>query len=122
MKVSHTIKLETYSCQLTFVVTYDINMVCKDIYKKFKFKSDNDDYSESEGIVVSYDIGKYFLIIDLQYLSHNTIAHEIYHVVVRVTEERNIVDEEAQAWLDGHITGAIYKFLDKKKFKIKHGG
>jgi uncharacterized protein (DUF1499 family) len=96
-------------------------MECSKIYKKFKLNVEDED-GESEGMVISPDIDKYFLIIDLNYLSHNTLAHEIYHVVVRVTEERDIVDEEAQAWLAGHITGVIYKFLDKKKFQIKHGG
>ena len=69
----------------------------------------------------SPDIDKYFLLIDLKYLTYNTIAHEIYHAVVRVTEDRGIVDEEAQAWLCGHLTGTIHKFLDKKKLEIKHG-
>jgi len=29
--------------------------------------------------------------------------------------------EEAQAWLCGHLTEVIYKFLSKKKFEVKHG-
>jgi hypothetical protein len=32
-----------------------------------------------------------------------------------------VIDEEAQAWLVGHLSGEIYKFLDKKKLVIKHG-
>jgi hypothetical protein len=66
-------------------------------------------------------ITKYFLLIDSKYLSHNTIAHEIYHAVVGITEDRGITDEEAQSWLCGHITSVMYKFLEKKKFEIKHG-
>jgi hypothetical protein len=69
----------------------------------------------------SYDITNYYLIIDLKYLSYNTLAHELYHAVVRVTEDRDIVDEETQAWLAGHLTGTMYKFLEKKNLPIKHG-
>jgi hypothetical protein len=119
MKLSQTIKLETYSCQLTVVITDQIKLESKKIYKRFKLVYDDD--GESEGILITPDIDKYFLLIDIKYLTHNTLAHEIYHAVVRVTEERDVVDEEAQAWLSGHITGVIYKFLDKKKLEIKHG-
>lgn len=110
-----------YNCEVTFVVTDHLNTECKKIYENFKL-SDDDDDGESEGMVISPDIDKYFLMIDVKYLSHNTVAHEIYHTVVKVTEDRGIVDEEAQAWLCGHLTGVIYKFLDKRKLEIKHGG
>lgn len=122
MKSSRKIKLDTYNCEVTFTVTDKLQSEFKKIYKKFNIKHDDNDGSESEGVVLTPDIDKYFLIIDSNYLTHNTLAHEIYHVVVRVTEDRDIVDEEAQAWLAGHITGVIYKFLRTKKFQIKHGG
>jgi hypothetical protein len=121
MKNTTIIKLSTYSCELTFTVTDQMKAETSRIYKKFKLK-DEDDEGENEGIVIAPDIDKYFLLIDSKYLSHNTIAHEIYHAVVRVTEDRGVVDEEAQAWLCGHLTSVIYKFLGKKKFEIKHGG
>jgi hypothetical protein len=121
MKVTTTIKLETYSCELIFTATDQMKNDSEKIYRKYKIKVEDEDDGENEGILLSTDISKYFLLIDFKYLSHNTIAHEIYHAVVRVTEDRGIVDEEAQAWLCGHITGTIYKFLDKKKLQIKHG-
>lgn len=120
MKVNSTIKLQTYSCELIFIVTDQLKAETTKVYKKCKIKQE-DEEGENEGLVISPDISKYFLLIDLKYLSHNTIAHEIYHAVVRITEERGVSDEEAQAWLCGHLTGTIYKFLEKKNFTIKHG-
>jgi hypothetical protein len=120
MQYKATIKLQTYSCDVNFIVTDQMKIDSKKIYKKFDIKSE-DEEDENEGIVIHSDMTKYFLLIDLKYLSHNTIAHEIYHTVVLVTEDRGVKDEEAQAWLCGHLTGAIYKFLDKKKLQIKHG-
>jgi hypothetical protein len=102
------------------MVTDQLKVESQKIYKKFNLKLEDDD-GESEGILLTPDIDKYFLIIDVKYLSHNTIAHEIYHAVVRVTEDRGVVEEEAQAWLCGHLAGVVYKFLDKKKLEIKHG-
>jgi len=32
-----------------------------------------------------------------------------------------VIDEEAQAWLAGHLTAVTYKFIEKKKLVIKHG-
>jgi hypothetical protein len=121
MKLTATIKLPTYSCELLFIVTDQLKTESLKIYKKYKLKLDDDVDGENEGILLSPDLDKYFLIIDTKYLTHNTIAHEAYHAVVRVTEDRGISDEEAQAWLCGHITAVIYKFLDKKKLEIKHG-
>lgn len=121
MKSSQTIKLPTYSCSLLFIITDQLKAESEKIYKKHNLKLE-DDEGENEGILISPEIDRYFLLIDVKYLSHNTLAHEIYHAVVRVTEDRGVSDEEAQAWLCGHITGVIYKFLEKKKFEIKHGG
>lgn len=121
MKSSITIKLQTYSCDVVFIVTDQMKIDSNKVYKKYQIKPDEDDDGENEGILISSDVAKYFLLIDLKYLSHNTIAHETYHAVVRVTEDRGVVDEEAQSWVCGHLSGAIYKFLDKKKLQIKHG-
>lgn len=120
MKIKTTIKLPTYSCELMFIISDQLKAESNTIYKKYGLKQD-DEEGENEGILISADIDKYFLLIDTKYLTHNTIAHEIYHGVVRVTEDRGVSDEEAQAWLCGHITGAIYKFIEKKKLEIKHG-
>jgi len=120
MKSNTIIKLPTYSCQVIITITDQLRVESDKIYKKYKLTNE-DDEGENEGILISPEIDKYFLLIDIKYLSHNTIAHEIYHAVVRVTEDRGIVDEEAQAWLCGHITGVVYKFLEKKNFIIKHG-
>lgn len=121
MKIRRTIKLTTYSCELVFMVTDDIKLESNKIYKKYKLKNEDSESEENEGLLLNPDISKYFLIIDLKYLTHNTIAHEIYHAAARVTKHRGVIDEEAQAWLCGHLTAEVYKFLDKKKIKITHG-
>lgn len=120
MKVSTTIKLQTYSCELVVTITDTLKKESDRIYKKYKLSNEDED-GENEGLLITPSIAKYYLLIDTKYLSHNTIAHEMYHAVVRVTEDRGVSDEEAQAWLSGHLAGVIYKFLDKKKLEIKHG-
>jgi hypothetical protein len=112
-----TIKLNIYDCKVNFILSLDVN---KDIHKiskknKHPFTLDH----EVEGIVFYFNIGEYFIIINDDYLTHNTLAHEIYHLVIKVTEPRDITDEESQAWLCGKLTQDIYKFLEQNKVTIK---
>ncbi|MFO0089401.1 MAG: hypothetical protein ACK518_01065 [bacterium] len=116
MKHSFKIKLPTYNCELHFFVLDGLNNEVNKLYKKYKL---NEMFEESaEGVLFSPDIDRYILLIDIKYLTHNTIAHEIFHAVMKITEDRDITDEEAQAWLIGHITGDIYSFLKKKNIQI----
>jgi hypothetical protein len=116
MNKNKKIKLSTYNCCVVFVITDELKPYINNLYKKLKC---NDSFSaEAEGVVVTLDIDNYYVILDTQYLSHNTIAHELYHAVVKVTEDRDIVDEESQAWLIGYLSQEMYKFIDKNKFKI----
>jgi hypothetical protein len=120
MKISKLINLPTYSCTLTIIITDQIKTESKKVYKKHTIE-DDDDEEENEGLLITTNDANYFLIVDIRYLTHNTIAHEIYHATVRITEDRNVVDEEAQAWLCGHITTEVYKFIEKKKLIVTHG-
>ena len=89
------------------------------LYKKNKINGSFG--SEAEGAVAFMDLQNYYLLFHTDFLSHNTIAHEIYHATVRISEDRVVTDEEAQAWLSGCITGMVYEFLEKKKVQLKHG-
>lgn len=119
MKLKTTIKLPTYSCQLEVAVVDSVTKEAEKLYKKHKIIDHFGE--EAEGALIMPGIDKYYLLLHKDFLTHNTIAHEIFHAVVRVTEDRDIVDEEAQAWLAGHLTAVVYKFLEKKKLEIKHG-
>lgn len=116
MSRTKKIKLSTYNCQVIIIITDDLKAKVNSVYKKFK--QDEIFSHEAEGVVFTFDIDSYYIILDEVYLSHNTIAHEIYHAVVKVTEDRDIVDEEAQAWLMGYLTEVMYKHIYKNGFSI----
>lgn len=116
---STTIKFPTYGCKLVISVVDNVKNSVEKIYKKYNIK-DGFDF-EAEGVLLMPDMDTYYLMIESGYLTHNTIAHEIFHAAVRITEDRGITDEEAQAWMAGHITESLYKFLEKKKLQVKHG-
>ena len=119
MKVKTIIKLPTYSCKLVISVVDSVAVEAERLYKKYKIQEPFG--AEAEGALVMISIDSYFLLFHKDFLTHNTIAHELFHAAVRVTEDRDITDEEAQAWLAGHLTGEIYKFFEKKKLNITHG-
>jgi len=119
MKISTKIKLDMYQSVITFIVTDTISRISNQIHTKHKIPQDDDD-GDAEGLLIEADISTYYLIIDKDFLTHNTIAHEVLHVVLRMTEARDIYEEESLAWIAGHVSGAIYKFLDKKSIKVRH--
>lgn len=119
MRYIKTFKLDTYSCQLIFIITDKLNDEFKRISKKHKL--DLIDYGESEGMFIPTDITKYYLLISSNYLTHNTLAHEIYHSVIGITDDRDVLEEEARSWLCGHITEKVYKFIEQKNLQVKHG-
>ena len=112
-----TIKLNIYNCKVNFILTNDINKEIGKISKKNKIPFTID--YEVEGMVFYFNISEYYILINDGYLTHNTLAHEIYHLVIKVTEPRDITDEESQAWLCGKLTQDIYNFLETKKVTIK---
>lgn len=114
-----TVKLPLYNCVLYIRIVDNVKKEIERLYKKYKIKDEFED--EAEGAVVSPNLEICYLLLGRHYITHNTIAHEVFHVSKRITEDRGITDEESQAWLAGHVTGELYKFLDKKKLIVKHG-
>lgn len=119
MKVTRKVKLATYNCVVHIIITDALNQEVNRIYKKHKSTEEFND--EAEGVVVTLTIENYYLILSTQYLTHNTVAHETYHIAVKVTEDRGITNEEAQAWLCGQVTAEVYKLIQNKKLIITNG-
>lgn len=120
MRESFTIKLPTYACDVQVIICDgDIRKEINKIYKKHKSKEIYTDYVA--GLTLSFTMNKYYVFYHIDHFSHNTIAHELYHVTRSLTEERDIKEEEAQAWLIGYLIEEVYKQSEKKKINIKHG-
>jgi hypothetical protein len=119
MRTTSTLRLSTYNCKLVLIITDQIPQVVNNLYKKYKIPGGWD--VEAEGVMFSPSMHTYYLLIDNECLTHNTIAHEAFHVVHRIMEDRAISDEESGAWIAGHVSEFIYKSLKKKKLTIEHG-
>jgi hypothetical protein len=116
-RVIKSLKIPVYECTVQFIITDMLIDEVNRIYKKYDIHELFTDYAE--GCLITSDIDLYIIILEDKYLSHNTIAHELYHLVTRMTQDRDIEDDEQQAWLCGWITEHLYKFISKKNLTVK---
>lgn len=119
MRVSRTLQIPTYSTKLVIIVSDDVVQEINKVYKKYGINKV--ETAEPEGVMMTNDLDCYYLILNTSYLTYNTITHETFHVMMHMTRDRGIFEEEAQAWLIGYINQAVFKILDQKKLLIKHG-
>ena len=76
------------------------------------------DVLNCEGLTIGYE-KSYFVVLVKQFINHNLIAHELFHLAKMLTKDIDIDDEESQAWLNGYVTEQVYKILNKKNITIR---
>jgi hypothetical protein len=114
-----TLKLPHYGCEVKIIIT---DVFLKEVNKLFKRYDKKERWTmEAEGCVLTDDLDIYYLVLNKTYLTYNTITHEAFHAAMKIAKDRGIHEEEAQAWIVGYVNEAIFKFLSRKKFTIKHG-
>lgn len=119
MRIKNSLNFLLYECKLKTIITDDIISEVNQLYKKHKYKEKFVD--NVAGLVWEPSLNIIYFLLDIKYCTHNTIAHEIYHITQKMGKSRGINDEESMSWLCGYITENIYKFLEKSNIKIKHG-
>lgn len=111
-----TIKVPLYECKVVLIVTSTMEELQQHVYKK---KKANVDVLDTHGVVFNWGNAEYVIALREESMSHNLLAHELFHLVMAITHDIDIEDEESQAWLVGYLTEQVYKVLNKKKFAIK---
>lgn len=79
----------------------------------------NADIANSDGCVLQVPVingVEYYIVFVKKQITHNLIGHEIFHLAKNLTAAINIDDEEAVAWLVGHLSQKIYSILKLKRF------
>ena len=116
MMSKSTIKIPLYECKVVLIVTSTMEELQQHVRKK---KKANVDVLDTYGVVFNWGNAEYVLALKEDALSHNLLAHEIFHLTMAVTTDIDIVAEDSQAWLAGHLTEQVYKQLKKKNYVIK---
>ena len=114
MRKSKKIRIKLYECSVHFIVSDNLDKEATRILKKY-----NETYDEEDGVCEGYtfnvDMLDYYFILSDNHVNVNTIAHEVYHLVCSVLDQRDIKDEEAGAWLCGMLMDEAIKFFTKHK-------
>lgn len=122
MRLLKTFDLKMYESDLKFIICPNMQQEFDRIAKKKAGSSFNVSFSgDAGGLAFSADIHEYYIILRDDAIAHSFIAHEILHIVERITRDRGIRDEESRAYLCGYITKLVYQYLAKKKVKIYNG-
>lgn len=111
------LKIELYETNVIMFVVKSMEEFEEKVKKKTK--SNNISIKDTYGCAFTWGNSEYVLALHEDSLSHNLIAHEIFHLAIMITNDIDIEDEESQAWLIGYITEQVYKALKKKNFVIK---
>ena len=110
------LKLPQYECVVQLEIVPDVPKRLSILYKKYKVPVEAG--TGYDGVCFAPTLKEYYIIYRESELSHNLIAHELWHCVNRIHEDRDIEDEEAGAWLSGYLTGDVYKALRKANIEI----
>lgn len=105
-----------YDTKVQFIVTKNAKRYVNNLYRRHNIK---DVYnSDIAGVMFTMEMNMYRIIIDENFLSYNTIIHELFHCIMAITYDRIITDEEARAWLIGDLGQKILRFLQDKNIKL----
>lgn len=107
-----------YACTVNIYVEDDIEKTYKKLCKKYKIDCED---GFMAGVVIPGELNNYHYLLSKHYVDHNTIGHELHHLVIKIMKDRGITDEESSAWLSGYLNNIIYKSLEKKKLYPFHG-
>lgn len=110
------IRLKQYECTILFVISSNFVKDATKYDKQHKIVPDEDHHPEDEGYTISSE-KNYVTIINDKHLTHNTIAHEMYHLTCNIGDDTGITDEESRAWICGYVTEELYKLKDRWTLK-----
>ena len=119
MSFSKSYKIDLYSCKFTVIVTDNMFQEERKIYNKYD--EEHNEYSDIDGLSICFSHDDYYILFKEGIITHNLIAHELYHLVCSMMDHRMIDDEEARAWLIGYVTALVYQTFGKAKIEIGDG-
>ena len=105
-----------YDCYLLLSVSENINASAR---RHRKALGKHDEIDAAAMVLTSHEYNNFGVFFHTERLDHETIAHEIFHLVILIMHGVQIpitVDgHEAHAYLCGWITKWVYEELEKAK-------
>lgn len=118
MYLTKTFPVKMYDCKVQLIVTKNIVKAHNRIncYHKTDFLWEKD--TNVAGCMILCSISKYYMLINEEFLSYNTICHELLHCTYAIAYDRGIHEEEARAWIQGEVGQQIFDFLKSKNVTL----
>jgi hypothetical protein len=118
MYLSCTFPIKMYDTKVQFIVTSDIVKVANRIQAYHKAGVIWEQSDAPAGCMILCSMSKYYMLINSDYVTYNTICHELYHCTCGIAYDRGIHEEESRAWIQGYIGNQIFKFIEAKKIDL----
>lgn len=100
--------ISIYECKVIFIIVDNHKDINKYTSKLLNIQDEN----EYAGITINSNPIYYIIISKDNLNDYNTILHELFHIVDEITNDRDIKDWEAKAYLQGFIGNKILKYVD----------
>ena len=117
--------IDIYDCDLSFAIDtnqkeldafFDEIGLPEDGRQSFKDQFDKDPSMKIEALTCNFGTPNYLIVFNSE-PSPKAVAHEIFHAAYQILHPRGIEDEEAFAYLIGHITEMFYDAYAEYKEK-----
>jgi hypothetical protein len=116
MKISVTFDIPLYAAKVHFTVARDARKVINRIFRKH---NTNQVYKDTvAGMMITFSMDLYHIVIDENHLTYNTVVHELYHAATQLMRDRNIFEEESSAWTAGFIAERVFGYLKSKEIEV----
>ena len=117
--------IDLFDCDLSFAIDtnqkeldafFDEIGLPEDGRQSFKDQFDKDPSMKIEALTCNFGTPNYLIVFNSE-PSPKAVAHEIFHSAYQILHPRGIEDEEAFAYLIGHITKMFYDAYAEYKEK-----
>lgn len=115
------ISIKAFGCSVLLILTDRLHLAEKHVHKKYNTLESPCEDGSAEGVTISVGFDLYVMILDMKYISYNLVAHEVCHVVQRITRDREMTDEETMAWLTGYLCEEVHGFINKDNGRLGKG-
>lgn len=121
-----SIKVKLYNCNIDFILAKNAYSVIYNEFKKYdqlhRWDEEGPKDNNFSGYALDMTLDNYDIIFNLMYpIDHNTISHEIHHLVGYIFDQRGIIENknhEAACWLAGYLAHEVYKFLNERNIQV----
>lgn len=106
--------LPEYEATLQVIITSSAKRTMNNLYKHYN--SNRRETKDFAGCVYYVAMDMYHLVLDTEFLTHNTLCHELLHLTYAIAADRALWEEEKRALLQGYLGDIIFGFTKDKWF------